>query len=86
VVSCAKTADLMEMPFGMLSRVDPRNPWSLDVSVGKNNFEGKGKSAHDLQHCDVSCAKTSEQIEMLYGVWTQLHRAYLVLASRKLQT
>ena len=24
-ISCAKTAELIKMPFGMLSRVDPRN-------------------------------------------------------------
>jgi len=47
-VSCAKTAEPIEMPFGILSRVDPRNhvlEWGYRFPMGKDNFERKGAMA-----------------------------------------
>jgi len=41
-VSCAKTAEPIEMPFGILSRVDPRNHvlgW-FQMPNGKGHFYG----------------------------------------------
>jgi len=62
VVNSAKTAEPIEMPFGLSTRVDPRNdvldvvpdpPWE-----GAILSEGKG------------CAKTAEPMEMSFGLWT----------------
>ena len=56
-MSYAKTAEPIEMPFGTLSRVDPRN-YVLDRGykspVGRGNFEGKGMPRYARQHSDVS--------------------------------
>jgi len=35
----------------------------------RGNFEGKG-TAYKYRLSAVSCAKTAEPIEMLFGVWT----------------
>jgi len=62
-VSSAKTAEPIEMPFGMLSWVDPRNH-VLDGGTdphGWGNFEGKGMPDDTL---DMNCAKMAEPIEM----------------------
>jgi len=44
-VSCAKMAELIEMPFGMLSGLDlkePRIRWGYRSPMGRVNFEGEG--------------------------------------------
>jgi len=63
------------MPFGMLSRVDPRNH-VLDggqISLSEGAIL-RGKACPDMPIClttlDVNCAKMAEPIEMPYGVWT----------------
>jgi len=51
-VSCAKTSESSEMPFGMLSLVDPRNvpSWSR-FPMGRSNLEGRNDM---LQHAVVT--------------------------------
>jgi len=66
-VICAKTSELIEMLFGMLSRVLSKNH-VLDFPVGTGKFEGKGMPRHARRHSAVSCAKTSEPIEMPFGL------------------
>jgi len=63
-VSCACTSDPIEMPFGMLSRVDSRN----HVHIGRGNFEGKGMPRR-RRHSKMSCAKVAEPIGMTFGLW-----------------
>jgi len=43
-VSCAKTAEPIEMPFRTLSRVDPRNHVldGVEILMGKGTLEGEG--------------------------------------------
>jgi len=73
IVSPAETAEPIEMAFGLWTRVGSRNcvlNWSLDPSMGKVNFERKGAA-----HCKaqgftaVRCAKMTELIELLFGMW-----------------
>jgi len=43
-LNCAKTAEPIEMPFGMLTWVDPRNHVLDEVQIptGRGNFEEEG--------------------------------------------
>ena len=50
-MSCAKTAEPIEMPFGMLNQVDPRNyvlDRGPDPLMGRGNFEGGGRACPDM--------------------------------------
>jgi len=65
IVSCAKTAELIEMPFGARTLVGPRNH-ALDggqnISTQTSNFD-----AEEVAHCGltaVSCGKMAELIKM----------------------
>jgi len=63
------------MPFGLLSRVDPRNhvlDRRPDPAWEGAVLRGKGMPRHARRHSDVSCAKTAEQIEMPFGLWSQV--------------
>ena len=84
-VSYTKTAETIEMPFGMLSRVNPRNHVLDRVQVPHKNgqFWGGGHAQTCQMTLCVSCAKTAEPIEMPFGLWIQvvpgkyvLHREY----------
>ena len=74
LVSPAKTAEPIEMPFGLWARIGPRN----HVLDGGSDPHGKGvilrgKGASRCKvywHSVVICAKTSEPIEMPFGLWT----------------
>jgi len=76
VMSPAKTAEPMEMLFGLRTRVGHKEAcvrWDPYLPMCKINFEAKGAS-----HCNVYglssvvCAKTAEPIEMSLWVWTQV--------------
>jgi len=58
-----------EMPFGMLSQLDPMNHVLAGVQIPneKGQFWGEGRA----DDTDVSCAKTAEPIKMLFGLWTR---------------
>jgi len=73
-VRYAKTAEPIEMSFGMLSQVDPRNHVldGIQIPTEMGNFEGKGMPRHARRHSDVSCAKTAELIEMPFGLWSRV--------------
>ena len=75
IVNPAKTAEMIEMPFGLWTRVGPRNH-VLDgesrSSMRRGNFEGKGADHGKYRDSTVSCAKTAEPIEMPFGVWTRV--------------
>ena len=73
-MSCAKTAEPIEMSFGLRTRVDPRNhvldggPHHL---LEKDNIEGERVADYKVTRLSaVSCAKTAEPIEMPFGLWT----------------
>jgi len=65
-VSPAKTAEPIEVPFALKTRVGPD-------AMGRDNFEGEGAShCKVLGHSAVVCAKMAEMIVMGLGVgWVQ---------------
>jgi len=74
VVSRAKAAVPIEIPFGLRTRVDPRNH-VLDGVYIPHAWEwrtlrwGSGGTLSA-----VNCAKTVELIEMPFGLWTRVGR------------
>jgi len=76
LVSPAKMAALIEMPFVLGTRVGPRNhvlhrgpdpPWEWAI------LRGKGAPHCKVQgHSVVICAKAVEPIEMPFGLWAQM--------------
>jgi len=74
-VSSAKTAELIEMPFGLRTRVGPGNhvlDGGPDTPMGKGNFEGERGVPLQSGHYAVICAKTAEPIEMPFGLWARM--------------
>jgi len=65
--------DPIKMPFGMLSRVGPRNHVldGVSDSHGKGQFGGKDMPGHARQHCRELCKK-AEPIEMPFGLWARV--------------
>jgi len=75
VVSPAKTAELMEMLFGLWAQRDPRNHMldgGPDRPMGRGNFEERGEQATIVKYRDavLSCAKMAEPIKVPFGLWT----------------
>ena len=62
----------IEMPFGMRTRVGPRNhvlDGGPDPAMGRGNFEGeKGRRIVQYGDTAVICAKTAEPIETPFGL------------------
>ena len=53
-MSCAKTAEPIEMPFGAWTRVSPRNRVQvLDENPARPGEPGKGQLGHLLVYCEV---------------------------------
>jgi len=77
VVSHAKTAEQIEMQFGLWERIGPRNHMldgGPDPRMGRDDFEGEGRPIVKYVYgCSaVSCAKMAESIEMPFGIWTRV--------------
>jgi len=74
-VSPAKTAEPMEMPFGLRTRVGSGNhvlDSGPDPSMGRGNFEGGGAANCKVWgYSAVTCVKTAELIVMPSGLWAQ---------------
>jgi len=76
-VSPAKTAEVIEMPFGLWTRLGLRNHVfdGVQIPLRRVNFEGQGSA-----HCKVyglsavSCAKTAEPIEVPFEMCTPVQR------------
>jgi len=72
-VSCVKTIASIEMPFGIFTRVGPRNHVLDGVQIAPCEyaiFRGKDMPGHARRHSAVSSAKMAESIEMPFGLWT----------------
>jgi len=72
VVSPAKTAEPIAMPFELRTRADPRNPVLDGVQIPWEEaiLRGEGRPiAKYRAFCDELC-KTAEPIEMPFGLWT----------------
>ena len=71
MVICAKTAEPIEMPFGLSAWMGPRNRvrWGPDPPHGKGQFWGNGapivKCSGTLR--SITCAKAAELIVMRFG-------------------
>jgi len=74
LVSPAKTAEVIEMLFGLWTRMDPGKhvlDGGPDLPMGRGNFEGgRCVPLHSiLGHVSaVSCAKMAEPIEIPFGL------------------
>jgi len=74
-VSCAKTAEPIEMPFRMLSRVDRKNHIlnaGCRSPMGRGNFEAMSMPRHARRHSAGSCANMVEPIDSPFGLWTRV--------------
>jgi len=74
LVSPAKTVAQIEMPFGLRTRVGPRNHalHGVQIPMGRGNFEEeKRRPIVKYRHTTVICAKTAEPIEMPFGFWAR---------------
>ena len=71
IVSLAKTAEPIEIPFGLWTWVGPNPMHSMEIQIpsADGQFWGEGV-AHCklLGQCVVRCAKTAEPIEMPFGM------------------
>jgi len=71
LLSPAKTAELIEMPFWLGTQVGPGNHvlyGGPDPPMGKGSFErGKGRPIVKYRDTAVICAKTAGPIKMLFG-------------------
>jgi len=73
LVSPAKTAESIEMPFGFRTR-EPCVRRGTRSPIGRGNFEGNGcpiVKYRDTLHAVIS-AKTPEPIEMPFGLWARM--------------
>jgi len=71
VVSPAKAAEPIEMPFGLRTPVGPRNcvrPGSTSPH-GRGNFGGGASHCQVSGHSAVNCAIMAESSEMSFGLW-----------------
>jgi len=68
-MSCAKTAELLDMLFGIWIL---EGQWSQvsNESAIRPMQRGKDMAGHAQGHSAMSCAKMDEPIEMLCGLWT----------------
>jgi len=69
IVSPAKTAELIKMPFGLWTRVGPRNHVLDGVQIPHRKWLFRGGKGWPIA---VSCAKTGEVTETPFWMWTQL--------------
>jgi len=72
VVSPAKSAEPIEMPFGSWARVGSRNHVLDGAPDRRGNFRANDMPGHARRHSVVSCAKMAEPIEKPCGLWTRI--------------
>ena len=75
MVSCATTAQPIEMPFALWAGVGSRNhvlDGNPDPSWKGEIFRGRAVPCKVQGHLAVGCAKTAEPIEMPCGLWARV--------------
>ena len=70
-LSPAKTAEPVEMPLGVLTRVGPRNHVLDGVNIGRIHSQPGGVTSQRFGHVGKLCKKTGEPIEM--PIWEPTH-------------
>ena len=77
-MSPTKTAEAIELPFRLRTRLGSRNhvlhgvqmpPWNGAILMGK-----RANHCKVYGHNAVICAKTAEPIDLPFGLWTQVGR------------
>ena len=71
MVICAKTAEPIEMPFGLWARIGPGNhvlDGGSDLPMERGSFGERGSHSEVHGHSAVTCAKTAESIVMPFGL------------------
>jgi len=75
LVSPGETAEAIELPFALRTRVGP-SMYVLDrvqMPMERGNFEGeRGKPLQSIGHFVVICAKTAEPIEVPFVLWARI--------------
>ena len=75
MVTCAKTPELIVMPFGLWARPGPRN---REVDGGPDPREKSAVLGERVGRCKVrglsvvSCAETAEPMDLPFGLWTRV--------------
>jgi len=74
IVSPAKTAKAIEIPFGLWTPVGPRNRVldGVQISLRRGNFEEKGRPIVKHRDSVPRAVQTAEPIEMPFGTWTRV--------------
>ena len=69
-VNCAKTAEPIEIPFGLWTGMGTRKHVldGAQIPKAKGQYCGKDMLGHARQHSAVSCAKMAEPIDLPFGL------------------
>jgi len=76
-VSCAKTAEPIEMPVWVIDSGGPKEEcirWGPDPPCEEAIMSGKHMLGYARQHSAVSCAKIAEPTDLPFGLWMQVGR------------
>ena len=71
-MSCAKTAEAIEMPFGLSAEGTMCWMGVLISPCEGAIFRGKNVPRHSRQHCAIICAQTAKPIEIPFVLWTRV--------------
>jgi len=71
IVSLAKTAEPIEIPFWLWTRVETVIRWGPDPHAW-DNFEGKGPPLRSMRTFCRELCKKAEPIEMPFGAWSRM--------------
>jgi len=71
VVICAKTAEPIEIPFGLWARMGPRNRMLHGGSRPRGKGQFWGKRASIVKYRDTLRAKIAELIVVQFGLWVR---------------
>jgi len=73
--STAKTAEVVEMPFGLRTQVGPTNhvlDWGPRPHANGQFWGMKGRPIVNYRNNTVICAKTAEPIQMPFVLWARM--------------
>jgi len=76
VVTCAKTAEPIVMPFGLWARTGPRNHEldGVQIPLQEGAICGKWLPIVKYRHSAVSCAEAADPIDLQFELWTRVGR------------
>jgi len=73
-VNCAKTAEPIEIPFGLWAWLGPRNHVldGIQIPIERGIFVERGNHCKVYGYSTVNCAKAAESIEMPFGMLSRV--------------